>query len=420
MKELSEQTWQELTRQRLFKGTSFLHRGAFGSVCKEERWVFSDVHRLQGIEQTGNVKNRLLLQRIDDLFDQLQGSSIYSKIDLRSGYHQLRVREEDIPKIAFRTRYGHYEFQVMSFGLHNAPGRKEHEEHLRQILKLLKKEEIVRKVLQRVNSGSPVVPIPWSHDCTIVEIHWVDLLRFESIKDLDVLLKHQQRFTNFMALPDIIDDSRRGKANVVVDALSRKEREPLRVRALVMTIGLDLPKQILKAQTEARKPENIKKEDVGGILVENSKDPKKLRTEKLEPRADGTMCLNSRSLVTMLWDLWAVIMHESTCQRPNTSEGTIGIVSTADILNGRGQHHDGRRISRAPVFKPRSASPCVKLAMSIERVEKDRRLFDLNGGRCLGVLLSLALVHLRLGRRCLTSLASRMKCHEDGCNSELS
>ncbi|GJZ08045.1 putative reverse transcriptase domain-containing protein [Tanacetum coccineum] len=63
------------------------------------------------------VKNRYPLPRIDDLFDQLQGSSVYSKIDLRSGYHQLRVREEDIPKTAFRTRYGHYEFQVYSFGL---------------------------------------------------------------------------------------------------------------------------------------------------------------------------------------------------------------------------------------------------------------------------------------------------------------
>ncbi|GKE70832.1 putative reverse transcriptase domain-containing protein [Tanacetum coccineum] len=67
------------------------------------------------------VKNRYPLPRINDLFDQLQGSSVYSKIDLRSGYHQLRVRDEDIPKTAFRTRYEHYEFQVMPFGLTNAP-----------------------------------------------------------------------------------------------------------------------------------------------------------------------------------------------------------------------------------------------------------------------------------------------------------
>ncbi|GJR08502.1 putative reverse transcriptase domain-containing protein [Tanacetum coccineum] len=103
-----------------------------------------------------------------------------------------------------------------------------------------------------------------------------------------------------------------GKANVVADALSRKERsKPLRVRALVMTIGLDLPKQILNAQTEARKPENIKNEDVGGMLVENSKDLKKFRTEKLEPRVDGTLCFNSRSWLPCYGDLRTVIMHES-------------------------------------------------------------------------------------------------------------
>ncbi|GJX64802.1 putative reverse transcriptase domain-containing protein [Tanacetum coccineum] len=103
-----------------------------------------------------------------------------------------------------------------------------------------------------------------------------------------------------------------GKANVVADALSRKERDqPLRVRALVMTIGLDLPKQILNAQTEARKPENLKNEDVGGMLVENSKDPEKFRTEKLEPRADRTLCFNGRSWLPCYGDLRTVIMHES-------------------------------------------------------------------------------------------------------------
>ncbi|GJT31568.1 reverse transcriptase domain-containing protein [Tanacetum coccineum] len=122
------------------------------------------------------IKNRYPLPRIDDLFDQFQCSSVYSKIDLRSGYHQLRVRDEDIPKTAFKTRYGHYEFQVMPFGLTNVPAvfmdlmnrvckpyldkfvivfiddiliyshnKEEHANHLRIILELLKKEKLYAK-----------------------------------------------------------------------------------------------------------------------------------------------------------------------------------------------------------------------------------------------------------------------------------
>ncbi|GJR83450.1 putative reverse transcriptase domain-containing protein [Tanacetum coccineum] len=116
------------------------------------------------------VKNRYPLPRINDLFEQLQGSSVYSKIDLRSGYYQLRVREEDIQKTAFRMRYGHNEFQ----------NKEEHEGHLKLILELLKKEELYAK-FSKCEFWIPKVQF-LGHVIDSKGIH-VDPAKIESIKD---------------------------------------------------------------------------------------------------------------------------------------------------------------------------------------------------------------------------------------------
>ncbi|GKB22615.1 putative reverse transcriptase domain-containing protein [Tanacetum coccineum] len=412
------------------------------------------------------VKNRYLLPRIDDLFDQLQGSSVYSKINLRSGYHQLKVREEDISKTAFRTRYGHYEFQVMPFGLTNAlavfmdlmnrvckpyldkfvivfiddiliysRNKEEHEEHLKLILELLKKEELYAKFskcefwipkvqflrhvidskgihvdpakiesikdwaspksateirqflglagyyrrfiegfskiakpmtkLTQKNVNAPILALPkgsenfivycdashkglgavlmqnekviayasrqlkiheknyithdlelgavvfalkmWRHylygtRCTV----FTDHKSLQHILDQKELNMRQRRWLEFLSDYDCDICYHPGKANVVADALSRKERsKPLRVQALVMTMGLNLPKQILEAQTEALKPENLTTEDVGGMLRQD------LTKERLKPRADETLCLNNKSWLPCYGDLRTLVMHES-------------------------------------------------------------------------------------------------------------
>ncbi|GJX24893.1 putative reverse transcriptase domain-containing protein [Tanacetum coccineum] len=144
--------------------------------------------------------------------------------------------------------------------------------------------------------------------CTV----FTDQKGLQHILDQKELNMRQHRWLELISDYDCEIHYHPGKANVVANALSRKERiKPLRVRALVMTIGLDLPKQILEAQTKARKPENIKAEDVGGMLIENLRESNNPKKEKLEPRTDRTLCLNNRSWLPCYVDLRALIMHES-------------------------------------------------------------------------------------------------------------
>nr|GEZ07191.1 hypothetical protein [Tanacetum cinerariifolium] len=175
------------------------------------------------------VKNRYLLSRIDDLFDQLQGSSAYSKIDLRSGYHQLRVYEEDIPKTAFRTRYRHYEFQVMPFGLTNAPAvfmdiMNQNEKVIAYASRQLKIHE-KNYTTHDLELGVVVFALKmWRHylygtRCTV----FTDHKSLQHILDQKELNMRQRHWLELLSDYDCDIRYHPGKANIVADALSRKE-----------------------------------------------------------------------------------------------------------------------------------------------------------------------------------------------------
>ncbi|GJX68164.1 putative reverse transcriptase domain-containing protein [Tanacetum coccineum] len=334
MKELAEQL-QELSDKGFIRPNSSPWGAPVLFVKKKDRSfrMCIDYRKLNKL----TVKNRYPLPRIDDLFDQLQGSSVYSKIDLRSGYHQLRVCEEDIPKIAFRTRYGHYEFQVMPFGLTNAPAvftdlmnrvckpyldkfmivfiddiliysknKEEHEEHLKLILGLLKKEELYAK-FSKCEFWIPKVQF-LGHVIDSKGIH-VDPAKIESIKDW-ATPKTPTEIRQFLGLaPKSM--TKLTQKNVKFDWEEKEEAAfQLIKQKLCSAPILTLPKgsenfiEILEAQTEALKPENLNAEDVRGMLK------KDLPKEKLEARANGTLCLNNRSWVPCFGDLRTLIMHE--------------------------------------------------------------------------------------------------------------
>ncbi|GKA98438.1 putative reverse transcriptase domain-containing protein [Tanacetum coccineum] len=398
MKELSGQL-QELLEKGFIRPSSSSWGAPVLFVKKKDGsfWMCIDCRELNKL----TVKNRYPLLRIDDLFDQLQGSRVYSKIDLQLGYHQLRIKEEDILINAFRTRYGHFEFQVMLFGLTNAPA---HGEHLKIILELLKKEQLyamfskcdfwldsvqfpshvidnngvhvdpakveairnwaaltmpteVRQFLRLVDyyrrfiesfsliskpltkltqkdkkyewgkeeeeafqtlkqkiCSAPILALPkgtedfmvhkenyTTHDLELGAIvfalrlwrHYLygtKCVVFTDHKSLHYILNQkelnmrQRRWIELLSDYDCEIRYHPGKANVVVDALSQKERiKPLRVRALVMTVHNNLPKHILDAQKEAMKKKNVKAEKLGRLIK-----------QIFELRPDGTHCFGKR------------------------------------------------------------------------------------------------------------------------------
>ncbi|GJT17308.1 putative reverse transcriptase domain-containing protein [Tanacetum coccineum] len=354
------------------------------------------------------VKNRYPLPRIDDLFDQLHGSSVYSKIDLRSGYHQLHIKEEDIIITTFRTRYGHFEFQVMSIGLTNAPAvfmdlmnrvckpyldkfvivfiddiliyskdEEEHGKHLKIILELLKKERLYAKFskcdfwldsvqflghvidrsgvhvdpakIKAIKSwvaptmptevrqflglagyyrSAPILALPEGTKDFVVYCdaslkgYGAVLMQREKVisyasrqlkvheenyttHDLELGAKElnlrQQRWIELLSDYDCEIRYHPGKANVVADALSRKERiKPLRVRALMMTVHNDLPKQIREARNEVMKKKYVRKENLGKLI--------KL-IFKFCP--DGMHCFGNYVWLPRFGGLRDLVMHES-------------------------------------------------------------------------------------------------------------
>ncbi|GJW27057.1 putative reverse transcriptase domain-containing protein [Tanacetum coccineum] len=257
------------------------------------------------------VKNHYPLPRIDDLFYQLQGSSVYSKIDLRSGYHQLKQEHEEYLKLILELLKKEELYAKFSKCLAGYYGR--FIEGFSKIAKSMtkfthkhakfdwgEKEEATFQLLKQKLCSAPILALPEGAENFIV---YYDA----SHKGLGVMQREkviayasrklniqEKNYTTHKDLETLL-------ANVVAYALSRKEQiKPLRVRSLVMTIGLNLPMQILNDQAEARKAENIKSEYLGGMIE-----------KKLESRADETLCLKNKSWLPCFGDLRDLIMHDS-------------------------------------------------------------------------------------------------------------
>nr|GEU73728.1 retrotransposable element Tf2 [Tanacetum cinerariifolium] len=275
------------------------------------------------------VKNRYPLPRIDVLFDQLQGSSVYSKIDLRTGYHQLSIREEDIPITAFKTRH-----VIDSEGVHMDPTKIEAIKNwatpttpteVRQFLGLagyyrrfIKGFSLISKLLTKLTQKNnkfeweteaqeafqtlkqklcctPILALPEGSEDFVVYCD-ASLRGFRAV----LMQQEKRRWIKLLSDYDCKTRYHPRKENVVAYALSRKEREPIRVRALVMTVHPNLHEQIRNTQSEEMKKKNVEAENLGRLIK-----------QIFEIHPDGTRYHDKRIWLPKFGRLRDLIMHES-------------------------------------------------------------------------------------------------------------
>ncbi|GJY57310.1 putative reverse transcriptase domain-containing protein [Tanacetum coccineum] len=237
---------------------------------------------------------------IDDLFDQLQGSSVYSKIDLSKGIHVDPAKIKSIkdwasPKSPTEIRQflglaGYYRRFIKGFSKIAKPMTKLTQKKVKFVWG--DKQEAAFQLLKQKLCSAPILALPEGSEDFIA---YCDA----SKKGLGAVLMQREKctvFTDHKSLQHI---------------LNQKELNIRQRSWLELLNDYDCEIRYHPGKTEARKPKNLKNKDVGGMLVENSKDPKKFRTEKLEPRANGTLCFNGRSWLPCYGNLRTVIMHES-------------------------------------------------------------------------------------------------------------